>query len=116
MAFTPITVTGTFKRPDGSPDSGTGTATLSHRLVNGTAIVEPEPVSLELSPTGTVVNTSGTAFILDAVDDTGTEPTGAYYTFVLEFDSAPIDPFTAVISHSAAGGTVDLSTMIPALP
>jgi hypothetical protein len=116
MAFTPITLTGTFTEPDGSAVSGTGSATLSHRIANGTTIIEPTPIALELSPTGTVVNSAGQPLILEANDDPGTEPQGSFYSFVLEFGSAPIDPFEAVISHLAPGATVDLSALIPALP
>lgn len=116
MSLTAVTVTGTFTRADGSFASGTGTATLSHRIANGTTVIEPTPISFHLSPTGTVVNSAGTPLILEANDDTGTLPTGSFYSFVLDFDSAPVDPFDAVVSHSAPGGTVDLSTLIPALP
>lgn len=116
MALTPITITGTFTRPDGSAMSGTGTATLSHRIANGTTVIEPTPISFHLSPTGTVVNSAGTALVLEANDDTGTVPAGSFYSFVLDFDSAPVDPFDAVVPHSASAGTVDLSALIPALP
>lgn len=114
--FTPVTLTGTFLRSDGSFASGTGTATLSHRIANGTTVIEPTPVTFHLSPTGTVVNNAGTPLVLEANDDTGTVPSGSFYRFVLDFDTAPVDPFDAVIPHSAGAGTVDLSALIPALP
>src|SRR5580700_453934 len=106
MAFTEVTITGgPFTDAAGNPLSGTGTATLSDRLVNGTQEVEPEPVQGQLNAEGMWVNTSGEAYTLVAVDDTGTEPPGAFYSWVLNFDSAPIDPFEATISH--VSGTVD---------
>lgn len=116
MALTQITITGTLADPNAGDAAGTGTATLSHRIVNGSTVVEPEPIEFQLNASGQVVNMSGLPLVVYANDDTGTEPTGSFYTFVLEIDSAPIDPFEAVISHLAPGGTVDLSTLIPSLP
>ena len=116
MTLTAITVTGTFTRPDGTAMTGTGTATLSHRLVNGTTVIEPTPIPFMLSSTGTVVNLSGLPLVLDANDDAATAPVGSFYTFTLTLDDAPLDPFDVFIPHTAAGGTVDLSTLIPALP
>jgi hypothetical protein len=113
--LTSVTITGSFVDPDSSePRTISGTATLSQRLVNGTQIVEPEPVAFQGNASGQVVNLSGLALTLVAVDDTGTEPKTAYYTFAITVDSAPLDPFTAVISHTS--GTVDLSTLMPVMP
>lgn len=115
MALTAVTVTGTFVDPDTSePRTIQGTATLSGPMENGTEIVEPEPVRFQGNASGQVVNLEGEALTLVAVDDTGTEPTGRFYTFSVTVDSAPLDPFTAVISH--VSGTVDLSALIPQLP
>lgn len=115
MAFTQITLTGTLSRPDGTSSEGTFTATLSGTMTNGSTVVEPVPLAGILTSSGPT-DQAGQPFTLDAVDDTGTEPTDRFYTFVIEADDAPIDPFTAVISHLAPGGTVDLSTLIPETP
>lgn len=115
MALTQITLTGTLTRPDGTPAEGTFTATLSGTMTNGTTVVEPAPLSGVLGASGPT-NQAGQPFLLTAIDDPGTTPTDRYYTFLLELDGVPLDPFTAAISHTAPGGTVDLSTLIPETP
>jgi len=114
LAFTPITLVGLIERPDGSVAEGTFTVTLSEPMINGTTIIEPTPLTGKLTAGGPV-NSAGQPFVIEAVDDTGTEPTTAYYTFVLQLDNAPIDPFRAVISHLAPGGQVNLASLIPPL-
>lgn len=115
MAFTQITLTGTIDRPAGTAAQGTFTATLSGTMTNGTTIIEPSALSGILTASGPETQ-AGQPFTLAAVDDPGTTPTDRVYEFVIEADDAPIDPFTAVISHLAPGGTVDLSTLIPETP
>lgn len=114
MAFTPITLTGTLDRPDGTAAQGTFTATLSGTMTNGATVVEPAPVSGILTSSGPKTQ-AGQPFVLDAVDDTGTTPTDRFYTFEIQAD-VTVGPFTAAISHTAVGGTVDLSTLIPETP
>lgn len=112
MALTAVTITGTFVDPDSSqPRTITGSATLSERIANGVQIVEPEPIGFQGNTSGQIVNHAGLPLTLVANDDTGTSPPGSYYTFRITVDSAPIDPFDAVISHTST--TVDLSTLIP---
>lgn len=113
MAFTPVTITGTITRPDGTNAEGSFTATLSGTMENGTTVIEPSPITGLLAASDPV-NTAGQPFVLEAVDDTGTTPTGRYYRFVFEVDNAPIDPFTAVLSHTTP--TIDLSALIPETP
>lgn len=113
MSLTTITVTGAFTRPDGTPAQGSVTATLSAPLTNGTAEVEANPVVGSLNALGQLVASTGLPFTLVANDDPATVPVGSHYTFLLDLDSQPLREFEAVISHSAPGATVDLSTLAP---
>ena len=111
MAFTLITITAAFTRPDGTPGQGTVTATLSEPMQNGSAVIEPTPIVGVLSQAGSLVNLSGLAFVLEANDDTATTPAGSEYSFLIEVDSAPVSEFSAVVPHAAAAGTIDLSVL-----
>lgn len=111
MAFTQVTITETFTRADGSAAEGTVTATLSEPIQNGGAMIEPAPIVGTLNVQGQLVAQDLAPFTLAAVDDTGTLPTGATYTFLVEVDSAPVREFTAVLSHLVAGQTVTLAAL-----
>ena len=111
MAFTLVTITGDFVKPDGTPGQGTVTATLSEQMQNGAAVIEPTPVVGVLRQAGSLVNLSGLAFILEANDDPATTPVGSEYVFLIEVDSAPVSEFSAVVPHAAAAGTIDLSVL-----
>lgn len=114
MAFTQITITGSFDRPDGQPAQGTITATLSARMVNGTEVIEPTPISGQLDAAGALKDDSGEQrFTLAANDDSATTPTGTVYRFVLELDSGPIDPFEASVPSAAPAGTIDITELMP---
>lgn len=116
MAFTLVTLTGTFIRPDQTAASGTATFTLTKAIQNGTAEVQPSPIVGVLSQTGQLVSQSLTPLVLVANDDTATVPAGSAYEVQLEIDGAPLEPFEIVIPHTAAAGTIDLSTLRPVLP
>lgn len=116
MAFTNITITATEERPDGTPAQGSVTVTLSERITNSGVSVDPTPITGTLNTSGQLVNSSGHPFVVVANDDTGTTPAGSFYSFVVEFDNAPLDQFDAVVSHTAGGGTVDLSALWPSVP
>ena len=118
MAFTLVTITADELRPSGQPASGTLTATLSLSMKNGTEIIGPTPIA-GIIAAGQLTDDSGELpFQLEAVDDVGTTPTGptADYDFVLELDNAPLQTFTAVVSHTAplvdGVPTVDLSVLM----
>jgi hypothetical protein len=112
MAFTPITITGTFTKPDGSAASGTVTAILSMPLENGTAQVTPTPIVGILDASGALKDDSGLApFVLEANDDTGTTPAGSTYEFLIELDSAPVRAFSAVVPHATS--PIDITTLEP---
>jgi hypothetical protein len=114
MALTTITITGTFTRPNGEPDQGTITATLSEVIQNGTTIIEPTPILGTLNTEGKLVNESLLPFTLVANNDTATEPAGSTYNFLVQLDNAPVRSFSAVVPHTAVEGKIDLSVLDPA--
>lgn len=111
MSATQITVTGSFERPNDESAQGGVIATLSTAIQNGTEIVEPTPILGTLNEEGKLVSESLEAFKLVANDDPATTPTGSTYLFVIELDNAPVRSFSAVVPHTAPGGTIDLSTL-----
>ena len=114
MAFTTITLTGSWERADGQPASGRLTATLSTALRNGAVVLGRTPITGILNAAGQLADHTGQQpFTLLAVNDPATVPTGAVYKFVLELDGSPPVPFTAVVPYNAPGATVDLSTLEP---
>lgn len=107
--LTSIIITGTFEREDGTPAEGSVTATLTAPIKNGTTSITPTP-EVGVIQAGKLLSQSLGAFTLIANDDTGTEPTGTSYMFVVELDSAPVREFYGVVPH-AAGGTVDITAL-----
>jgi hypothetical protein len=115
MAFTPITITFTDDRPDSGAGSGKVTATLSEAIQNGTEVIDPTPIVGILNASGQLKDNTGlNPFTLVANDDAGTTPAGSTYLFVIQLDSAPLREGSAVVPHAAAGGTIDLSVLVPA--
>lgn len=105
MAFTPVTLTGTFRHPDGTNATGTVSAVPSSSMVNGVTITDLTPI------VGTVTAGALSMSIL-ATDDTGTAPSGAFYTFTVQLDGiAPVETFTAPISHLVT--PLDFSALTP---
>ena len=107
--FTFVTITGSFERPNGEPAQGTNTASLAQSIRNADEIVTPTPVLGELNAEGKLVMQSGAPFVLEATDDTGTEPAGVHYRFVLQLDNAPVRIFFAALPHATS--PVDISTL-----
>jgi hypothetical protein len=110
MALTPVIITGTFTREDGSAATGTVTATLNEQIQNGTTVIEPTPILGELVA-GKLLNQAKTAFTVDANDDAVTVPPGSYYSFLIQLDNAPVREFNAVVKHTATLGTVDMTEL-----
>lgn len=108
MAFTEITVTGTFKSPTGSAASGTVTFTLTRPMEQpGVGIVEPTPIVASLSA-------GAISQVLYATDDTDTTEAGSvFYSVEEQIVGLPSRSYTINVPHSAADGTVDLSTLAP---
>jgi hypothetical protein len=110
--FTMVEVTGTFETPEeGKPAAGTITATLERGMRNGTTEISPSPVVGHLDGEGKLVAADGGAFELPATDDTGTEPTGVQYGWVVQLGGAPLRTFTAPLPHATS--PVDLSVLAP---
>lgn len=114
--FTPITVTGTFLRPDGQPAQGTFEILLNEPIANGDEVEEPVTIRAKLDTTGAVVSADGEPLVLLANDDTGTTPPGSFYTFTPDFNDAPEGPwpwsseFTRIITAASENGTFSLTT------
>lgn len=91
MAFTSVTLTLDGLDPSFANLVGKVTATLSvPELANGSQVIGGVPVIGVISE-GILTNDANQPFDLAALDDSGTAPTGAYYTFSVEFDGM-IDP------------------------
>ena len=103
MAFTTVTVVGTFEDATGKPANGRLTATPSHPLTNGEDIVTTKPV------VGQIVNGVLTNFKIKASNDPETIPTEAFYKFRLETFSGQPCVFNAVVPFEET--TVDFATL-----
>lgn len=105
MAFTPITVVGTFEDASGKPATGRVTATPSHVFTNGEDAVTTKPI------VGTIVG-GKLSFKLMASNDPETIPVEAFYTFRLEtFTGGPPTIFKAVVPYTAPGREIDWTTL-----
>jgi hypothetical protein len=109
MSATLVTVTGSFTKPGGLPAQGRITAVCSRPLVNGAEHIDNTPVVGRLDSTGSLVAPAGGPFLLAATDDDVTDPTGAFYTWTIQLDSAPIRAFTAPLPHVPS--TTDLTAL-----
>lgn len=113
MSFTRIQVTGQYKRADGTAAQGFVTFTPTAEMANGT-VLPLATVSSELDDLGRLTDANGDLFItLDATDDPGTKPQNQGY-IVQEFIGAEPHTFVALIPSGAAGGTIDMSALVPA--
>jgi hypothetical protein len=88
MSFTKIALEGSFQNPDGSPASGTLCAVPDSSLRNYDGSLE-ESQGL-------------TAFVINATDDTGTVPVGAFYTFTLKLDGQDVIEFSSPVPSDPA--------------
>jgi hypothetical protein len=101
VAFTYITVTGTYKNPDASNATGAVSFTPTATMRNG-AITIADPVIGQL--------TSGALSVsLAATDDSGTTPTGVTY-LVTEYIVGLATPRTYYLAVPHAGGSINLAT------
>lgn len=112
MSLTSVTITGTFKAPDGSLMTGRLIATLSATITNGAITVVPSPEHA-LIVAGQLVAASGAPFVLLANDDAGTLPAASTYLFTVLVDDLPVREFRASIPSASPGGTVDFSQLEP---
>jgi hypothetical protein len=107
MAATTITVTGTYLNADGTACAGTVTFTLSEPITNSGVIYHQAPQVATLNGSGAISQ------ILVANDDTGTTPTGSFYTVSEVLSGAPSREYSITAPHTAVGSTIDLSTLMP---
>lgn len=103
-----VTVSHTFKNPDGSAASGTVIFRLSARITNGgVTYAEQVPVHSALTATGDLSQ------VLAANDDTATTPKNSTYlvTFLLNGKSG--DEVEITVPHAAPTGKINLGTLLP---
>lgn len=107
MAFTNITVTGTWQHADGTSATGKVEFVLSRPVANSNVIISNQPIIATLNGSGSISTT------LVANDDTGTFPTGTFYLVTEQLIGAAHTEYEVVIPHSAVSGTIDISTLMP---
>ncbi len=105
MAFTYITVTGTYVQEDGSVAIGTVSFQASAFMQNGNITVN-DSHTVTLDANGHFSTT------LAATDDPGTVPVGVVYQVAESMKGAPVRQYYIVLSHLTT--PVDLSTIFPA--
>lgn len=103
-SVTPITLTGTFTKPDGTADSGRVVVKSKWFVQNSTdnVVLSPYFVTTELNTNGSF------SLVLPANNDTGWSPTGWSYEVTLHL-SAGTDTRGISLDKGAAGGTVDIT-------
>lgn len=108
MAFTQITVVGTYRLGDGTAAAGAVTFTPVVPMRNGSTVISA-PVSGQLNGSGTVTVS------LAATTDPGTTPTGNTYEVVEYLNNQPAARrYNIVVAYN--GGQIDLATAAPAVP
>lgn len=109
MAFTPITVTGTFVDGEGAPSEGKVTflATATMRQPSENLSISPTEVTATLSASGSF------SVVLYATNDIGTEPKGVTYEVTERIKGSPRNKYFLAIDKDSIGGTVDLADLVP---
>ena len=112
MAFTTITVTGTFLQAD-SVTAASGNVTFIAATTmqdsSNNQIIAPTLV------TGTL-NSSGTFSVsLTATDDATTQPTGVTYEVTENIDGAGQNKYNIEVPENSLNGTLDLADTTPAV-
>jgi hypothetical protein len=112
MSLTYVTITGTFKSPDGYAAHGWINFELFETLVNGALSIEPKVVRGIINDAGLLVSSSGGSLQLAANDDAATVPQGTYYWVTKQIAGAPEKAFGVIIQHAWAP-SVDFSILEP---
>lgn len=108
MAFTQITVTGTYRTADGAPAQGAVSFTPVVPMHNGNIVISAA-VAGQLNSSG-VVTVS-----LAATTDPGTTPLGGTYEVAEFLTNQPARPrYNIIVAHN--GGQINLATVAPAVP
>jgi len=107
MAFTQVTLTGTYQDAAGNPLAGTVTFTLTTPIANADVIASVAPITVTLE-------NGSFSLVLAATDDPGTVPPGVPYGVTEALSNGqPRDYF---ISVSSATSPIDISTLMPGQP
>ncbi len=110
MAFTPITVTGTYlSSGTGNPATGRVIFLLTSpmRQANGNITISPTEITAQLSASGSF------SVSLYATNDTGTTPQGVTYEVTERIRGAGINKYFISIDKNSINGTVDLADLVP---
>lgn len=111
MAFTSITVTGTYKKADGTtPASGNVTFLATNPMTDASnnQIVAPTLV------TGILNGSGAFSVTLTATTDTTTQPSGTTYEVTENIDEAFQVKYNIAVPHDSVGGTLDVADVTPA--
>ena len=111
MAFTSITVTGTYYKADGTtPASGNVTFLATNPMTDSSnnQIVAPTLV------TGTLNGSGVFSVTLTATTDPTTQPDGTTYEVTENIDEAFQVKYNISVPHDSVGGTLDVADVTPA--
>lgn len=109
MAFTLVTVTGTYhEAPGGSPASGQVVFQLQQTLSQPGEILEPQALSATLDASGHI------SVQLVATDDPTTQPQGTTWLVTEEIQGEVPRNYSIAVPHTA--GSLDLATVAPVIP
>ena len=111
MAFTSITVTGTYKKADGTtPASGNVTFLATNPMTDASnnQIVAPTLV------TGILNGSGAFSVTLTATTDTTTQPSGTTYEVTENIDEAFQVKYNIAVPHDSVDGTLDVADVTPA--
>lgn len=110
MAFTSITVTGSYKKADGTTAASGNVTFLATNTMTDSSnnnIVAPTLV------TGTLNNSGAISVTLTATDDTTTQPTGTTYEVTENIDEAGQNKYNIEVPYNSSGSTLDLADITP---
>jgi hypothetical protein len=111
MAFTTITVTGTFLAAGGSAASGNITFVASATMTDSASNQTVSPTLV----TGTLNGSGVLSVALTATDDSTTQPTGVTYEVTENVTGAGQNKYNIEVPASSPGGTLDLADITPAV-
>lgn len=105
MAFTQVTITGTFQNSDGSPASGGVRFQPTAVMRNATATTE---INAQTAVHAQVTAGALSSVTLAATTDPGTTPTGVTYEVTEYLTGQPRKKYFIAVPHD--GGTINLAT------
>ena len=112
MAFTQITVTGTYLQSDGStPATGEVTFVASNTMTDSSnnQVVSPTRITGTLNASGSI------SVVLTATDDSTTQPTGTTYEVTERIYGSSENKYNITVPSAATAGTMDLADVTPAI-